>query len=403
MSERNRILVTAGPVYGSLDSNKVISNRVRGLWATRFVPHILNAGYDVDFVVPDTMISEFRTRLGRHEDEVTFHVHSGYHSYASICKELADSHSLKGAVMAAAVVNYIPKNSFDGKMPTHQKEIMIPFVLAPKVINSMKDIDPKITLIGCKFLFEGNQDSLIDSAYKVILNGRCNAVVANDKKLGLKRKFIVHQDRTVTEYDNDFDGMYAHLIEMLGDEYYRTKQYGEQEYAPNKSRERFTYLADRYRELFVKRQGGQDFVLGAIATRMGEDKYLVSPREKGSRFTADHSVIVRQISDQIVHTNWGKASLNAPLLIRHLQKYPEATSVLHFHEDLEPFDVSTQGRSSKLVYPTLEDLEGVAYACVSHAPPGTVRDNERFIPAPTFYIKGHGWIVALDEKGNPLA
>jgi thioredoxin 1 len=48
-----RVLITAGQVYGPLDTNKLVGNRVRGIWAAKFADHLADQGYEVTFLVPD--------------------------------------------------------------------------------------------------------------------------------------------------------------------------------------------------------------------------------------------------------------------------------------------------------------------------------------------------------------
>lgn len=374
-----RVLITAGGVYGPLDDNKLVGNRVRGIWAARFADHLADEGYEVTFLVPDVNTP---TPPGPPHDNLRVVVHKGYWDYSQKCQELAATHD--AAVMAAAVVNWIPASPVKGKMATKGYNegdvINIPFVLAPYVIRRMKAINPKLTLIGCKMLIGSTQDELIEAAYGVLLASKCNVVVANDMANGLKLKQLVYQDRTVVNYDNDFGGFFRAMQESIDDEHYRT----DSKYLLHSSvyhKEVFDRIIDQYRERFVPRQAASDKVFGAVAVRVGGmdishdyvESYLVSPREKGTLFTSEDAVSVDGVLDGVVRTDGKKATLNAPLLIRVLQKYPKATAVLHLHEQ----------------------LPGVP--TVPYAPPGTYRDGERTIPGPVFNIEGHGFIACLDH------
>ena len=98
-------------------------------------------------------------------------------------------------------------------------------------------------------------------------------------------------------------------------------------------------------------------------------------RKEWKFFYADSKVIVNinETKREIDIQENGKASLNAPLLFRHAEKF-NCKYVLHLHEQLP--DVPT----------------------VEYAPPGTTRDNLREIPAKTYNIEGHGFIACLDEN-----
>lgn len=384
-----RILITAGPVYGRLDDNKIVSNRSRGIWAVEFAIYLHDHGHDVRLLVPDIMAKQFEERLGKLHNEdgasgICIRTHSSYQDYATICNELAPQ--MDAAIMAAAVVNWIPETPFPGKMAIDKKRIEIPFILAPKVINQMKKQNPKLTLIGCKLLFSGDLGILAEAAYHVILAAKCNAVVANDAKLGLRFKHVFHQDRAITSFYNDFEGLYEHLEAIITDVHYRTVQKHLSCSLNLKSSRVFNEIAERYRDKFIRRVHREEFVFGSIAVpnfHPDEGKYTyVSPREKGELFDADDATEVTvSTENRTVYTNGGKATLNAPLLVRHLQQYPEAAGVVHYHCD-----------------PPSER----PHLVVDHAPPGTVRDNDRSIPGPTYYITGHGIIMAVDEHGSPL-
>jgi hypothetical protein len=50
---KKKILVTAGCVYGNLDSNKLVSNRAQGIWAAKFAQWLHYQGHHVALVVAD--------------------------------------------------------------------------------------------------------------------------------------------------------------------------------------------------------------------------------------------------------------------------------------------------------------------------------------------------------------
>lgn len=376
-----RVLITAGPVYGPLDANKLVGNRVRGLWATQFAKYLADRGHQVVMLIPDTMPDPF----GQETTPVAIVRHKGFWDYQEKCGDL--SPKVDAAVMAAAVVNWIPAQPYGGKMPTKGYNegdiIQIPFVLAPHVIDQMKVANPGLTLIGCKMLVNAPHDELIEAAYGVLIKAKCNAVVANDMGHGLKQKYVVNQDRSVQVYDNDFEGFYANLLGHIEDVHYSTMR--QHEDVPVESTRRlFDAVIEKHRAGFTPRQDGAQEVFGSVfVPTMFTDSGLLfqmyagllSPREKGQMFTADEAVALQSLQGHLLRVvGRTKATLNAPLLLRVAQKYPSASAILHQHRQLP--DVPT----------------------VPYAPPGTVRDNEREIPGPVFNIEGHGFIACLDDK-----
>lgn len=378
---QHRVLITAGAVYGALDANKIVGNRVRGIWATRFAQELAET-HPVTLLVPDIM-GDVSTR-----PNLEIVRHRGYHDYAETCERLAPLHT--AAVMAGAVVNWIPKDPYPGKMPTEGYTdgdvVSVPFVFAPRVINRMREWNPNLTLIGCKMLVGAAHDHLVEAAYKVVLAARCNAVVANDMGVGLRAKHLVHQDRTVVTYRDDFEAFFGALRDIIEDEHYRTTWTQDRIepllVTPTEVLERgwdaFDAIVAAHRGRFTRRERGLDFVFGAVAVRVPGFGFIVSPREKGAMFSSKDACLVvdASLGDRTVTAlkGEGKATLNAPLLLRMLQGFPQARAVLHLHEQLP--DAPT----------------------VSYAPPGTVRDNDRDIPGPTFNIAGHGFVACLDEN-----
>jgi len=324
------------------------------------------------------------TYCGRPEN-LTVIKHGGFRSYHFQCVVMAPQHD--AAIMAAAVVNWIPASPYVGKMTTKGYKagdiIQVPFVLAPRVIEDMKQANPNLTLIGCKMLVGSTEDDLIEAAYGVLLRSRCNVVIANDMGHGLKRKLLVYKDRSAHEYDNDFDGFYDALTAVIEDEHFKTVRWTPSNgnvalrTSCSAARKKFDRIVEQYRDRFCPVEGGR--VFGAVAVSVKNQGWLVSPREKGEAFTAANATLVSLVDwnkrEVRVPEGWNKASLNAPLLIRWAASFMHE-AVVHFHDQVEGL-------------PT-----------IPYAPPGTVRDNERTIydwMEGGFNIEGHGCVLPLKE------
>lgn len=380
MRTPRNILVTAGTVYGRLDANKLVGNRIRGIWATKFAAFLHAHDFYVTLLIPDTYpaLPSYPEFPGL----VKVVRHSGFWDYEKKVLELVPM--MDGAVLAAAVVNWIPEKPFEGKMPTKGvgNRMNIPFILAPRVIDQVKQLKPDLTLIGCKMTIGATDQELRDAANELISSARCAAVVMNDMETGLHQKTVLYPDQATFAFNMHENGgrFYTHLMEVLRDRHYRTEvtptAVGE---VPPEAYALFDRIVEKYRNRFVP--AGKNRVFGSLAVRLSfGGAALMSPREKGEHFTSKDAVVVAHVEGQTVYTIGGKATLNAPLLAKHLLKHPAARAVLHLHEQLPDPSISVQ----------------------EYAPPGTIRDSIREGPHSIFNIRGHGFIAALDDEGEML-
>ena len=380
---QKKILITAGPVGGHLDPNKFVTNKSRGIWAIEFAKFLARKGHNVTLLASKEIPSG---RIPLYDDVAGLSIITcdGYADYAQKCERGALQ--CDTVILAAAVVNWLPCDPYplESKMPTHGHEpgdvIQVPFMLMPRVIERMKLINPRMTLIGCKLLSGVSEEELIEAAYsQVLIPSKCNLVLANDLT-NLKRKILVHQDRTCITFDNDFEPLFQHMLDVIEDIHYYTALCPVapvfMKGAPN---DLFDQIVSKYQDRFVPRGSNTDRVFGSLYVPPAPKSLsvgLCSPREKNSMFSAKDASVLCNV-DEVEHTLYvagrNRVSLNAPLLIRVAEKFPEAVAVLHLHEQLP--NVPT----------------------VPYAPPGTVRDNNRDIPGPVFNIEGHGFIACLDK------
>jgi len=341
----------------------------------------MELGNKVTLLVPDLPLGG---TVSKHKN-LTLMQHTGFEDYQQKCLGLALTHD--AALMTAAVVNWIPAEPVIGKMATKgYKEgsvIDVPFYLAPRVINRMRKSNPKLTLVGCKMLSGSSRDHLVEEAYHgVLLAAGCNAVVANDLQ-DLRTKLLVYPDKTVFEFRQektkpsfapDFLHLYQHISDLIQDTFYRTQWTCLTIFETSPLVDQ---VMDKYRDRFSPRGDGSVFGSLFVPDRNPPRGGWCSPREKKSSFGSFDAPYIRSVEGTLVRVvGPNKATLNAPLLRRVSERYPDASAILHLHEQLPGV-------------PTLP-----------YAPPGTVRDNDREFSTPCFNIQGHGFVACLDESLN---
>lgn len=367
-----KVLITAGPVSGPLDDNKKVTNKARGLWAARFVEDLVfsqSKDVQVIYLVEEGMHVPSALEAQR---AVTLVRHNGFWDYQEKCVSLAKEVDV--VLLAAAVTNWIPQTPVKGKMLTKGFKpgdvTHIPFVLAPRVIDQIRAVNPSVFLIGFKLTCGLETEETVSLAYQTLLGGRCNVVIANDRS-DLRTKFLVFPDRSV--HRTHVSDLSAAVLKLLRDvrDTCPPAVVGEEHEQP--SAMHVASAMNVYRDLSVYYPGNTcpergDHTFGATCVPILEGGYLVSPREK--TLSQNHPVFVGADG---AYQGPRKPTLNAKLLMRLALEWGSA--VVHQHIFLA--DVPT----------------------LPYAPPGTKRDTLRDIPAGcrAFNIEGHGCFFAVSH------
>lgn len=359
-----KVLVTAGPVYAHLDDNKILSSLTRGLWAKKFADYLV--------------------MQGRHTVTTLFQME--YWKYRRECVNIAPD--VDAAVMAAAVINYVPREPFEGKMPTDLDEVEIVLRRAPYVIDEIRKINPRCKLIGCKLTSREPVESLVAKAQQLMDRTGAHAVIANDKSC-LRVKRLCFPDGAVIPFDDDFPSMYSAVNEMIRDRHYSTVMDGGQGMFCPDSNRLMVKLLERNSPKFKKPWAGGSKNFGSIAVRIGIENKLdyamMTPRMKSDAVDAfdcptvtvnDRNVVAVKTCGLDRDVPPRKATMNAPLLWDVLRQHPDAAGVVHLHE----FDASAP--------------------ILPYAPAGTVRDSLRGSLPRRFNIEHHGLVACVNWDGD---
>lgn len=370
-----KILVTGGPVHAHLDAVKIITNKFQGGLMAALVDSLLKAGHEVTYVTSKSAALP-KGSYPRPPLEIVWH--NGIDDYRLKVLQLAPK--MNAVVLGAAVANLIPQNPLVGKFPSHNykpgQTIPINFVIAPRIIDEVKQVAPNTTLIGFKYLKGVPHEELISAAYGVLLDSKATVVFANDGEQ-LSNVFMVTKERAVIPMSRD--DIAQHIINLSSDLYYHTRT----EFQPQPHCRVERLIAAEYIQLlkdkFVSVENGMLF--GTVAVRVPSGGFITTGRGKKE---LDNIVHVTRV-DHEKRNVWlagelfnarTKATLNAPLLDTIFSN-PMIKYILHYHEQ----------------HPLLPTLP--------YAPSGTVRDSERKLGI-SFNIKGHGCYLLLDDSETVL-
>jgi len=393
-----KILVTGGPVHAHLDSVKVVTNRFKGGRMVALAEALREKGHFVTFIgSPYGKVPSLN--LG-----MLVEVHQGFADYRQRVRENAPENDM--VILGAAVANLIPIPPWDvtKKFPSHDynegDEIMVPFRVAPRVINEVKKANPRTTLVGFKLLQGVSKEELVRAAYTVNTEANAAFVIANDAD-DLSNKLIVTRERSVIpaldvtvgrpekaylESIGSPEILVDFLDQVARDEHYSTDVHPGilggvrckkvRERTLNEALDRYDRLVERHRGIIEGTGTVGDMVFGCIAVAVEEGGFVISERGKSS--IASSAVYVSKVDHNTrrVVSHGGKPSLNAPFIDWLLRNNPHMWGVLHHH-----------GTGSSLPsYP--------------YAPPGTVRDSQRSLADEMEFEIAHHGTFKLLTKGE---
>lgn len=187
MNLRNkRILITAGPTWVPIDKVRVISNIATGSTGILLAQALVKLDAKVTLLLgpvgacclnPKVKIIRFRFF-----DELK----------SLIEKELVVK-QYDIVIHSAAVSDYWLKNSYRQKVKSGIKQWQIGLAPTPKIINSIKKLQPALFLVGFKFTPQLSKAKLVKQARAVMQDSGADLMVANTIYNGRYNAYIVSQ------------------------------------------------------------------------------------------------------------------------------------------------------------------------------------------------------------------
>ncbi len=167
-----KILVSAGATYESIDPVRGITNKSSGKTGVEIAREAFIRGADVTMLcgkmdVPVPCI--FREIKVESTDEMQGELNN-----------LIKNQDI--FISAAAISDFIPERSIQANVDkiSSDNDIILEFKRAPKIINSVKKINPDIFLVGFKAEYNVSEEKLIDSARKKMKESNADIMIAND-------------------------------------------------------------------------------------------------------------------------------------------------------------------------------------------------------------------------------
>jgi hypothetical protein len=381
-----KILITGGPVHAKLDSVKIITNRFRGGQMVEIARLLAcespsdfgrTKGHEVVFLHSSAVDVS-----GIQKDVNCVH-HDGFYDYLD--KVLSYARESDLVILGAAVANIIPSIQWyedlpGGKFPSHLysegSEIYIPFTIAPRVINKVRQVAPRVPLVGFKLLSNVSHEDLVSAAKTVMQESGATYVVANDTR-DLMSKYVLTREGGVYRRSGLID-LTSEFHQIAHDRYFKTVTTTHALSAEPRALEKAKHLAEDYKDRLLEGTQDTGMIFGCVAVRIPDScSFVVSSRGKKSldEFTTVYLADFRD-NTVVIKTGDKKASLNAPLLAAMFKDCPRLQAVVHWHAKSLSKDVPV----------------------LPYAPPGTVRDSMRCLwGEDMFFIEGHGMFKVFFE------
>ena len=167
-----KILISAGATYEAIDPVRGITNRSSGKTGVEIAREAYIRGAEVtmlcgkmDIQVPSIFREVKVESIEEMQDEL---------------KTLLKNQDI--FISAAAVSDFIPEKSIQDNVDkiSSDYDIILEFKRAPKIINSVKKINPDIFLVGFKAEYNVSDEELIDSARRKMKESSADIMIAND-------------------------------------------------------------------------------------------------------------------------------------------------------------------------------------------------------------------------------
>ena len=205
-----RILITSGGTRIPIDRVRSITNMSRGTFGANIAEAALEAGHELHFLAAEGSQKPFQylweplkgrpnkdwhaleSKVNSFRSYYRESMYKTYTDYARQLESLLRTQSFDAVILAAAVSDY-GIQPYEGKVQSRDQLTLVLSPL-PKLIHSVKEWDPRITLVGFKLLVDSTEEALLQACRKSIRDNHCDVVVANDLRdiqRGEHRLFIV--------------------------------------------------------------------------------------------------------------------------------------------------------------------------------------------------------------------
>jgi phosphopantothenoylcysteine decarboxylase/phosphopantothenate--cysteine ligase len=188
--DNKRILITCGPTWVPVDIMRVISNRSTGALGQMIARDFADAGASVTLLEGPT-IQKVSSGFIKVLPFIFFDELA-----ALLKKELKKNYDV--CIHAAAVSDYQLKDPGQTKISSRLKQLNLVLVPTPKIIDTIKHLNPDVFLVGFKLEADLTAKDALDKTRGLFEDSRCDLVVANSLQGEKYSGYIVDKNKNIS-------------------------------------------------------------------------------------------------------------------------------------------------------------------------------------------------------------
>lgn len=192
--KQRRILVTAGPTPGRIDSVRLVTNRFKGRLGIKIANEAYMRGANVTLILGPSGIQH-----PRHLKVISI---GDFNEYYSTVMEILKNNAIEIGIFSASVADYIPKETFDGKIPSQNALRSIQLKQTSKVIREVRQKFPNLYMVTFKYEEKISREELeqiaqsrVGQGYQLVIANRGEDMTPE----GMYRSIIVDKNGVVVE------------------------------------------------------------------------------------------------------------------------------------------------------------------------------------------------------------
>ena len=197
MSNKKRVLITAGSTWISIDKVRVITNIFGGRLGVRIAEEFVENGFEVTLLLGNSR-ANLKEKFLQSVNLIKFRYFDDLHN---IVKNDLDLNNYDVVIHSAAISDYRVVNDFSGKLKSGKDELVLKLVPTTKIVNIFKEKNPNLFLVMFKLEVDKDKDDLINIAKSSMVKAKADMIIANDFNTLLKgHKAYIVRENSIEEY-----------------------------------------------------------------------------------------------------------------------------------------------------------------------------------------------------------